>query len=63
VPLIRQIALPGRYPAHCPPEFGLSSRLRRWPRPFDCCPYESRRSSGRLRHSDYGAAARFGDGL
>jgi len=28
VPLFRQIALPGRYPAHCPPEFGLSSRLR-----------------------------------
>ena len=27
---IRQIALPGRYPAHCPPEFGLSSRPRRW---------------------------------
>src|SRR5215510_9199566 len=24
----RQIALPGRYPAHCPVEFGLSSRLR-----------------------------------
>ena len=28
VPLFRQVALPGRYPAHCPPEFGLSSRLR-----------------------------------
>ena len=26
VPLIRQVALPGRYPAHCPLEFGLSSR-------------------------------------
>src|SRR6185436_6457552 len=25
---IRQIALPGRYPAHCPPEFGLSSGPR-----------------------------------
>ncbi len=25
VPLIRQVALPGRYPAHCPSEFGLSS--------------------------------------
>src|SRR5262249_22408997 len=24
----RQVALPGRYPAHCPLEFGLSSRLR-----------------------------------
>src|SRR6185295_19426838 len=24
----RQVALPGRYPAHCPMEFGLSSRLR-----------------------------------
>src|SRR5262245_2642631 len=24
----RQVALPGRYPAHCPVEFGLSSRLR-----------------------------------
>jgi len=23
---IRQVALPGRYPAHCPMEFGLSSR-------------------------------------
>src|SRR5438105_9433402 len=28
VPLFRQVALPGRYPAHCPLEFGLSSRLR-----------------------------------
>src|SRR5215210_5171691 len=28
VPLIRQVTLPGRYPAHCPKEFGLSSRLR-----------------------------------
>jgi hypothetical protein len=26
VPLIRQVALPGRYPAHCPVEFGLSSQ-------------------------------------
>jgi hypothetical protein len=26
VPLIRQVTLPGRYPAHCPVEFGLSSR-------------------------------------
>jgi hypothetical protein len=25
VPLIRQVTLPGRYPAHCPSEFGLSS--------------------------------------
>jgi hypothetical protein len=25
VPLIRQVTLPGRYPAHCPLEFGLSS--------------------------------------
>ena len=25
VPLFRQVALPGRYPAHCPSEFGLSS--------------------------------------
>ena len=25
VPLIRQVALPGRYPAPCPAEFGLSS--------------------------------------
>ena len=30
VPLVRQVTLPGRYPAHCPVEFGLSSRLRRW---------------------------------
>src|SRR5688500_20167323 len=29
VPLIRQVALPGRYPAPCPVEFGRSSRLRR----------------------------------
>src|SRR4030095_5213725 len=28
VPLVRQVALPGRYPAHCPSELGLSS-LRR----------------------------------
>src|SRR5688572_1711769 len=28
VPLIRQVALPGRYPAHCPVEFGLSSPRR-----------------------------------
>ena len=28
VPLSVRVALPGRYPAHCPPEFGLSSRLR-----------------------------------
>src|SRR6187399_1531009 len=25
VPLVRQVTLPGRYPAHCPSEFGLSS--------------------------------------
>jgi hypothetical protein len=25
---VRQVALPGRYPAHCPSEFGLSSHLR-----------------------------------
>jgi hypothetical protein len=25
VPLFRQVTLPGRYPAHCPLEFGLSS--------------------------------------
>ena len=25
VPLVRQVTLPGRYPAHCPMEFGLSS--------------------------------------
>ena len=37
---VRQVALPGRYPAHCPLEFGLSSRLRRWLRPTGCeaCP-------------------------
>jgi hypothetical protein len=28
VPLILQVTLTGRYPAHCPAEFGLSSRLR-----------------------------------
>jgi hypothetical protein len=28
VPLVRQVTLPGRYPAHCPVEFGLSSRPR-----------------------------------
>ena len=37
---VRQVTLPGRYPAHCPSEFGLSSRLRRWLRPTGCeaCP-------------------------
>ena len=25
MPLVRQVTLPGRYPAHCPLEFGLSS--------------------------------------
>jgi hypothetical protein len=25
---VRQVTLPGRYPAHCPSEFGLSSRFR-----------------------------------
>ena len=47
VPLIRQVALPGRYPAHCPMEFGLSSRSgtsRARARG-----YRNRRSSGRLR--------------
>jgi len=28
VPLVRQVALPGSYPAHCPSELGLSSRPR-----------------------------------
>jgi len=28
VPLVLQVTLTGRYPAHCPAEFGLSSRLR-----------------------------------
>jgi len=28
VPLILQVTLTGRYPAHCPAEFGLSSHLR-----------------------------------
>ena len=51
---IRQIALPGRYPAHCPSEFGLSSRSRRWRRPLSLTRTESRRSSGRLRRFDYG---------
>ena len=49
---VRQVTLPGRYPAHCPSEFGLSFRLRPSgfgetgsPRP-GC---ESQRSSGQLR--------------
>jgi hypothetical protein len=33
VPLIRQVTLPGRYPAHCPVELGLSSRPGTSPRP------------------------------
>jgi len=36
---VRQVALPGRYPAHCPSEFGLSSHLRpfglQWASPFE----------------------------
>ena len=31
VPLFRQVTLPGRYPAHCPLEFGLSSLDRASP--------------------------------
>ena len=56
VPLVRQVALPGSYPAHCPKELGLSSRLRplgyggQAPRNSRC---ENRRSSGRLRPFDY----------
>ena len=47
VPLVRQVALPGSYPAPCPAEFGLSSpsstsRQRRG--------FRKQRSSGRLRH-------------
>jgi hypothetical protein len=60
VPLIRQVALPGRYPAPCPAEFGLSSRLRpsdfgeAGSSPVPLRPgCESRRSSGRLRRDDY----------
>ena len=30
-----QVALTGCYPAHCPAEFGLSSRLRRPAAPFE----------------------------
>ena len=52
VPLVRQVALPGSYPAHCPPEFGLSSRLRLSER-------EGRRSSGRLRPSIVPYSSRF----
>jgi hypothetical protein len=42
VPLIRQVALPGYYPAHCPVEFGLSShpqlRSDGGQAPFGACP-------------------------
>ena len=56
VPLFRQVTLPGRYPAHCPPEFGLSSHLRPFRAtvgkppcgglPADTPRCEGRRSSG-----------------
>ena len=42
VPLVLQVTLTGRYPAHCPSEFGLSSHLRALRR-------SGGRSSGRLR--------------
>src|SRR4029453_4536246 len=59
---VRQVTLPGRYPAHCPSEFGLSSHLcpfgLRWASPLEACPAvaprcEGGRSSGSLRRSNY----------
>ena len=44
VPLVLQVTLTGRYPAHCPAEFGLSSRLRTLRR-------SGASSSGSLRRS------------
>jgi len=41
----RRVAPPGRYPAHCPAEFGLSSSRR------TCIPCQ--RSPGRLPHSRF----------
>ena len=42
VPLVRQVTLPGSYPAHCPSEFGLSSHLHpfglRWTRSLRSLP-------------------------
>jgi hypothetical protein len=49
VPLVRQVTLPGRYPAHCPAEFGLSSP----PGTTRERGYREQRSSGRLRHDHY----------
>jgi hypothetical protein len=60
---VRQVTLPGRYPAHCPAESGLSSRPRpsgfgaASPPPFRRRPHRlqpgcaSQRSSGQLRQS------------
>ena len=45
VPLVLQVTLTGRYPAHCPAEFGLSSS------PSRLAATPARHQSGRLRHS------------
>ena len=47
MPLFRQVALPGRYPAHCPTEFGLSSRLR-----LVTPKHEARKTGDRLADCD-----------
>ena len=55
VPLVRRVAPPGNYPAHCPVEFGLSSpaRTSRCPKPAKTGSgnrgYPQQRSSGRLQ--------------
>src|SRR5439155_15069140 len=45
---VLQVTLTGRYPAHCPAEFGLSSRLRD-ANPCRACRAEGGRLSGSLR--------------
>jgi hypothetical protein len=48
VPLVRRVSPPGRYPAHCSVEFGLSSPVRTSPRCRNG--YDRQRSSGQLQH-------------
>ena len=50
VPLVLQVTLTGRYPAHCPAEFGLSSRLAASDRLAHCDMtfYRTRDGLGRL---------------
>jgi hypothetical protein len=49
VPLVRRVAPPGRYPAHCPVEFGLSSPVGTSSAVADG--YRQQRSSSQLQHS------------